>query len=149
VDSIAPSTVDNLINETAYDLYQFSSLDSLEEWQNYKAHTEEFSLINGQGYLYANENEVNIIFKGEFNEDEIKEMSLVYDANDERKCWNLVGNPFPCNAYLNREYYILTTDGTDINPEPIPATTPIPPCTAVFVKAEGDGETVVFTRVVQ
>ena len=149
VDSIAPSTVDNLINETAYDLYQFSSLDSLEEWQNYKAHTEEFSLINGQGYLYANENEVNIIFKGEFNEDDTKETDLVYDANDERKCWNLVGNPFPCNAYLNREYYILTTDGTDINPEPISATTPIPPCTAVFVKAVAVGETVVFTRVVQ
>ena len=149
VDSIAPATVDNLITETAYDLYQFSSLDSLEEWQNYKAHTEEFSLINGQGYLYANENEVNIIFKGEFNEDDTKETDLVYDANDERKCWNLVGNPFPCNAYLNREYYVLTTDGTEINPEPIPATTPIPPCTAVFVKAVAVGETVVFTRVVQ
>jgi hypothetical protein len=61
--------------------------------------------------------------------------------------FNLVGNPFPCNAYLNREYYILTTDGTDINPEPISATTPIPPCTAVFVKAVAVGETVVFTRV--
>ena len=147
VDSIVPTTVDNLITETAYDLYQFSPSDTLGEWQNYKAHTNDFSLVNGQGYLYANEDEVNIIFKGEFNEDVTKEVNIVYDANDERKCFNLVGNPFPCNAYLNREYYILTTDGTDINPEPIPATTPIPPCTAVFVKAVAEGETVVFTRV--
>lgn len=147
LDSIAPTTVDNLITETAYDLYQFSPSDTLGEWQNYKAHTDDFSLVNGQGYLYANENEVNIIFKGEFNEDVTKEVNLVYDANDERKCFNLVGNPFPCNAYLNKDYYVLSADGSGINSNPISANTPIPPCTAVFVKAEGDGETVVFTRV--
>ena len=148
VDSIAPTTVDNLITETAYDLYQFSPSDSLGEWQNYKAHTDDFKLVNGQGYLYANENEVNIIFKGEFNEDVTKEVNLVYDANDERKCFNLIGNPFPCNAYIDREYYVLTSDGTNIAPEPIQSTTPIPPCTAVFVKAVAEGEMVVFTRVV-
>ena len=72
---------------------------------------------------------------------------LSYSGGNKLSGFNLIGNPFPCNAYLNREYYILTTDGTDINPEPIPATTPIPPCTAVFVKAVAEGETVVFTRV--
>jgi hypothetical protein len=147
VDSIAPTTVDNLITETAYDLYRFSPADSLGEWQNYKAHTDDFKLVNGQGYLYANENEVNIIFKGSFNEDETKEVNLVYDANDERKCFNLVGNPFPCDAYLNRDYYVLKPDGTGINPVAVSSDTPIPPCTAVFVKAEAEGETVEFTRV--
>ena len=147
-DSIAPTTVDNLITETTYDLYQFSPSDTLGEWQNYKAHTDDFDLVNGQGYLYANENEINIIFKGEFNEDEAKEMNLVYYANNERKCWNLLGNPFPCNAYLNREYYVLTADGTSINPVAVPASTPIPSCTGVMVKANGPNETVVFTRVV-
>ena len=147
VDSIAPTSVDNLITETAYDLYRFSPTDSLGEWQNYKAHTDDFKLVNGQGYLYANENEVNIIFKGEFNEDVTKEVNLVYDAGDERKCWNLVGNPFPVSAYLNRPYYVMNEDGSGLSPEAIPATTPIPPCTAVFVKAVAEGETVVFTRV--
>jgi hypothetical protein len=73
----------------------------------------------------------------------------VYDANDEHKCWNLVGNPFDTAATLDREYYTLSADGTGINPEPIPAGTPIPPCTAVFVKAVSDGDTVVFTKVTQ
>jgi hypothetical protein len=148
VDSIAPTTVDNLITETAYDLYQFNPSDTLGEWQNYKAHTDDFNLVNGRGYLYANENEVNIIFKGAFNEDESKEVNLVYDADNERKCWNLVGNPFPCNAYLDREYYVLKEDGSGINPDAVPASTPIPPCTGVFVKAESEGETAVFTRAV-
>ncbi len=147
VDSIAPTTVDNLITETAYDLYRFSPADSLGEWQNYKAHTDDLKLVNGQGYLYANENEVNIIFKGEFNEDVTKEMNLVYDAGDERKCWNLVGNPFPVSANLNRPYYVMNEDGSGLSPEAIPANTTIPPCTAVFVKAVAEGETVVFTRV--
>ena len=148
VNSIAPTTVDNLITETAYDLYQFNPSDTLGEWQNYKAHTDDFNLVNGRGYLYANENEVNIIFKGAFNEDESKEVNLVYDADNERKCWNLVGNPFPCNAYLDREYYMLKEDGSGINPEAVPVSTPISPCTGVFVKAESEGETAVFTRAV-
>lgn len=147
-NSIAPTEVNNLITETAYDLYQFNPSDTLGEWQNYKAHTDDFNLVNGQGYLYANENEVNIIFKGAFNEDESKEVNLVYDANNERKCWNLVGNPFPCNAYLDREYYVLKEDGSGINPEAVPVSTPISPCTGVFVKAESEGETAVFTRAV-
>lgn len=147
-ENTAPTTVDNLITETAYDLYQFNPSDTLGEWQNYKAHTDDFNLVNGQGYLYANENEVNIIFKGTFNEDETKEMNLVYDTDNERKCWNLIGNPFPCNAYLDREYYVLKEDGSGINPEAVPVSTPIPPCTGVFVKAESEGETAVFTRAV-
>ena len=73
------------------------------------------------------------------------EITLMYDANDERKCWNLVGNPFASDATLDREYYVMDQDGTGINPEPIPATTPIPPCTAVFVKAVAEGDTVVFS----
>ena len=147
-NSIAPTAVNNLITETAYDLYQFNPSDTLGEWQNYKAHTDDFNLVNGRGCLYANENEVNIIFKGAFNEDESKEVNLVYDADNERKCWNLVGNPFPCNAYLDREYYVLKEDGSGINPEAVPVSTPIPPCTGVFVKAESEGETAVFTRAV-
>lgn len=147
-ENTAPTTVDNLITETAYDLYQFNPSDTLGEWQNYKAHTDDFNLVNGRGYLYANENEVNIIFKGEFNEDETKEMNLVYDTDNERKCWNLIGNPFPCNAYLDREYYMLKEDGSGINPEAVPVSTPISPCTGVFVKAESEGETAVFTRAV-
>ena len=146
VDSITPITVDNMITETAYDLYQFTPSDTLGEWQNYKANN--FTLANGQGYLYANTENVNLVFKGTFNEDETKEVSLDYDAGKPFAGWNLVGNPFPCNAYINREYYVMNEEGTGINPVAMPASTSIPPCTAVFVKAVAEGETVVFTRAV-
>ena len=73
----------------------------------------------------------------------------MYDSTNYQKCWNLVGNPFDGDAALDREYYVLSEGGVDINPEAIPATTPIPPCTAVFVKAVSTDDTAVFTRVTQ
>ncbi|MBR2771788.1 MAG: hypothetical protein IKD78_07215, partial [Bacteroidales bacterium] len=103
-----------------------------------------------KGYLYANSAEVTLGFSGTLeNSSAAVSVPLSYTNGANLSGFNLVGNPFPCNAYLDREYYTLSTDGTDINPEAIPATTPIPPGTAVFVKAEAEGETVVFTRVVQ
>jgi hypothetical protein len=144
VDNISPETVDNMMSETDYDLYQFDPTEG--QWRNFKA--DSLNLVNGQGYLYANEEEVNIIFKGEFNEDETKVVELVYDEGSPNAGWNLVGNPFPVSAYINRDYYIMNEDGTGINPVAVPASTPIPPCTGVMVKVNGPNETVVFTRVV-
>ena len=141
-DSIAPTAVDNLITDTEYDLYQFNPTGENGEWENYKV--DSFNIVNGRGYLFANEGEVNVIFKGEFNEDETKEVSLSYNATSAG--WNLIGNPFPCNAFINKEYYVMNEAGTAINPVAMPASTPIPPCTGVFVKAETEGETVVFSR---
>jgi hypothetical protein len=146
LDDMAPGTIDSLLISTDFDLYQFNQSGEEGEWQNFKADT--FNLINGQGYLYASAEEVNIVFKGEFNEDETKEISLAYDANAPSSGWNLVGNPFPVTAYIDREYYVLNDDGTAINPVAMPASTPIPPCTAVMVKAEAEGETAIFTRAV-
>ena len=74
---------------------------------------------------------------------------LVFDADNEQKCWNLVGNPFPSNATLDREYYVLSSDGLGINPVAVPATTFVPPFTAVFVKAVAAGDKAVFTKVTQ
>lgn len=144
VENSSPTLIDSMITETEYDLYQFNLTGENGEWENYKV--DSFSIVNGQGYLYANSGEVNIIFKGEFNEDETKEISLDYDVNAPSKGWNLVGNPFPCTAYINREYYVMNEAGTAINPVAVSASTPIPPCTGVFVKAETEGETVVFSR---
>lgn len=144
IDSTTLTAVESIITETEYDLYQFNLTGENGEWENYKV--DSFNIVNGQGYLYANSGEVNIIFKGEFNEDETKEISLDYDVNAPSKGWNLVGNPFPCYAYINKEYYVMNEAGTAINPVAMPASTPIPPCTGVFVKAETEGETVVFSR---
>lgn len=146
-EDIIPSEVFYLLSENdGYDLYQFDQSAEGEEWRCYKA--DSFNLVNGRGYLYANAVDVNLIISGDFNEDETKEISLVYDTNSAFAGWNLVGNPFPVSAYIDREYYVMNEDGTGINPVALPASTPIPPCTGVMVKAEAEGETVVFTRAV-
>ena len=146
MDSIDPTVIERIITETEYDLYQLVQSDENGEWKNYKV--DNFILVNGKGYLYANEGDANIIFMGEFNEDETKEVNLNYDVNACLAGWNLVGNPFPCHAYINRNYYVMNEDGTTINPIPVSSTVPIPPCTGVMVKAEAEGGTVVFTKVV-
>ena len=145
-----PTSINNMIADTAahYDLYRFEPLHEDNEWENYKA-SNTFKLETGKGYLYANTDNVTLTFSGPSYIGDSCEIALVYDSTDYQKCWNLVGNPFDCNATLNREYYVLDENGLDINPEPIPATMPIPPCTAVFVKAVAEGDKAVFTRVTQ
>jgi hypothetical protein len=138
-----PTDVTNMLSNE-YDLYRFNPLHNDNEWENYKDGS--FNLENGQGYLYARSTDGTLTFVGTpYNGN--GEFALTYDANDEHKCWNLVGNPFNGEAYLDREYYVLNADGTGINPVAVPATTPIPPFTAVFVKAVADGDKAVFTRV--
>ena len=147
VDNVSPTAIGNMIAETEFDLYQFNPLSVNGEWENYKFDT--FNIFNGKGYLYANNKEVNLIFKGEFNEEETKAISLDYDSNAASVSWNLVGNPFPCHAYINKEYYVMNEDGNGVNPIAVQASTPVPPCTGIFVKAETEGETIVFTRAAQ
>ena len=146
VENTDPTTVDNMITETAYDLYRFDQSENA-EWQNYKypENTPNFFLANGQGYLYANAEDVNVIFKGEFNEDDTKEEGLAYDANAEFAGWNLVGNPFPVNAYANKSYYTMNEEGTAVEPNMVSSATAIPACTGVMVMAEAEDETVVFS----
>ena len=143
VGTVNPQNVTNMLIGN-YDLYAFepSPSDSL-EWRNYKADT--FSLEAGKGYLYAHNDTVTLVFTGApIAATDSVEVPLVYDSTNDRRCWNLVGNPFLTAAYLDRPYYVLDADGMDINPEPIPASVPVPPCTAVFVKAVAAGDTAVF-----
>ena len=139
-----PAIVENMITTTEYDLYQFNQSANDGEWQNYKANN--FNLLNGHGYLYANKNDVNIIFKGDFNENDTKEIALAYDANATFAGWNLVGNPFPVSAYANRSYYVMNEEGTAIEPVAVSMETAIPVCTGVMVKADNTGETVTFSK---
>ena len=148
--TLDPATVGNMIANTAtyYDLFRFNPSHEGNEWENYKADST-FMLEAGKGYLYANKNNVTLTFSGPSYFGNSCEIALVYDSTDYQKCWNLVGNPFDTAATLNKDCYTLSTDGTGINSEAIPAGTPIPPCTAVFVKAVAVGDKAVFTKVTQ
>jgi hypothetical protein len=151
-ENTAPSAIDSMIAATAnnYDLYRFNQSAEL-EWENWKNDDEvlnhyQFDLENGQGYLYANAEDVNLIFKGTFNEDDTKTVSLTYDQGKPLAGWNLVGNPFPVNAYANKSYYRMNDDGSAIYPTAVSTATAIAPCTGIMVKAETTGESVTFSK---
>ena len=138
---VDPTTVDGLIAETAteYDLYRLTpGVSSI--WENYKAHTEGFVFENGQGYLYANKNGANIIFKGDVFTGDYKDVNL-------QTGWNLVGNPYGQSAYINRNYYIMNADGSDVVPVSSSyTTTAIPVCTGVVVQGASNTDVVRFTK---
>lgn len=143
-ENTAPTEINDMLPTTGtYDLYRFDQTENA-EWRNYKANN--FNLVNGQGYLYANAEDVNLIFKGMFNEDETKNVELVYDANASFAGWNLVGNPFPVSAYANKSFYTMNEDGTAIEPVAVSNATAVPVCTGIMVKAESVGESVVFSK---
>ena len=140
-----PTTVDNMITETTYDLYRFNQSAEL-EWQNYKAHTNDFTIANGQGYLYANQEDVNLIFKGTFNEGTLQDVGLTYDGTAQFAGWNLVGNPFPYPATVSRSCYVMNEDGTGLEPTPLSAGNTIAACTGIMVKADGENESITFSK---
>ncbi len=146
---VYPEDIGNLMSSTAsnYDLYRFNQ-SAASEWENYKSHDFGFVLYNGNGYLYANKNDVTLYFVGELNNDASKTVNLVYSNNSphaDARGWNLVGNPFPAPAYSNKSYYKMNAAGSDI--EAVTNTsTQIGVCQGVLVRATGTNQTVTFTK---
>ena len=140
----APTAIENMITETEYDLYRFDQAEDA-EWQNFKANN--FNLANGQGYLYANKEDVNLIFKGDFNEGSTKTINLIYEAGEPFAGWNLVGNPFPMAATVTgSSYYVMNAEGTQIDPIAVSSGGTIAPCTGIMVQATVLGQPITFTR---
>ena len=136
-----PDQVENMTNET-FDLYRFNPTAIGAEWENYKNEEHnDFSIVPGQGYLYANSQNVNLIFSGEaYDGDGIIPLANVG--------FNLVGNPYSVSAVIDREeFYVMveTEEGSKI----MPATdnTTIAEMQGIFVEAEDEGESVTFTAV--
>jgi hypothetical protein len=125
-----------------YDLYWFDQSEDL-EWRNYKQI--DFNMENGVGYLYASSNDTLVSFSGELNRANADvSVPVVYDANAYLAGWNLIGNPFVCDAYLadGRDFYVLDSDGEEVV---LSATNSIAPTQGIFVQAEADENTVSFT----
>ena len=117
-----------------YDLYRLNTTI----WENYKAaggHYQ-FDLERGRGYLYASENGTEIAFNG--NAMPYSEMPIPLSDG-----FNLVGNPYTFNTYVNRPYYKLNSERTDI--ELVNDNTVIVPCEGVLIEAEGTDQ-VTFTK---
>lgn len=125
-----------------FDLYRLNPYSMM--WENYQRHKNDFiSLINGKGYLYATKETKTIAFQEPFVSGSLKDVPL-------EQGWNLVGNPFIADAYVNRAFYKMNAEGTLIEPvvanfdEYVP--TKIPACTGIIVYAETSDETVNFIK---
>ena len=140
--AFVPSMENGFLNNN-YDLYRFNQAADL-EWENWKMQGSDhyhFDLENGRGYLYANSEDVTLIFPGTpYNGS--GEVTLSKTDGAEFSGWNLVGNPFTETAFIDREFYIMNDDGSEI----IAAEeNSIAPMEGVFVIANEDGETMTFT----
>ena len=140
VEEVAPEEVEHLLDNN-YDLYAFDESQEL-EWINYKNTDNGFAdLVAGRGYLYANSEDVTLSSTGTpYNGNGEVILSKTGDA--ETAGWNLVGNPFAVTAYIDRAFYVMNDDGSEI----VPADRDyIEPMEGVFVIAESDGETMTFS----
>lgn len=143
VDNLAPTDVTNMLSN-AYDLYQLNNT----KWENYKdneGHTNAnpgFSLVNGHGYLYANSNDVTLSFAGT-----VKPYSTVDPTANQVTVsagWNLIGNPYTFDVYVNQPYYSISQAQTGITANTEASYAAIKPCTGILVYAKSNGYVVEF-----
>lgn len=134
-----------------YDLYSWSyTASDGNEWRNYKAST--FNLASGTGYLYANEaDDLYLTFTGTVaanNNDVNKPLNYATSGTYAFNGWNLVGNPFACNAYTKDAtstdiaFYRMNNAGSGFEA----ATGAIKPMEGIFVKATATSQSFNFTR---
>ena len=132
VGEAIPGTNDPVLYD--FDLYRFNQ-NAAQEWENYHNH-DDFQLVNGQGYLYASKENKILVFDGTTNTNTSMDVDLVYTASQRLAGWNLVGNPFPVKAYVNRSYYKMNDAGTGILATQQGTSNAVAPCTGILVKAE-------------
>ena len=130
----------NMLNENGYDLFSFDQSQNGEEWRNYALSN--FVLEPGKGYLYANHDDVTLVFNGEAYA-ETGTFELDYDANANATGFNLVGNPFGEAAYVSMPFYTMNEGGTEIMTESTTGT--VPAMNGIFVQATEEGSTVTFS----
>jgi len=140
-----PENVTNMLNND-YDLYRFNQ-NAVLEWENWEqtGGNHHFNLESSRGYLYANSDNVTLNFIGAINpsNSNITVNNLGYTNGAQFAGWNLVGNPFMCNAYIGRSFYRLTPESEDLVPVDNGA---IAPLEGVFVQATSENRSVTFSR---
>ena len=135
--SLEPKQVQGL-TDGDYHLYYFKEDEETDCWQ-----TPEI-LENGKGYRYANSQGVQLTFTGHVRPTTAPvSVPLDYTAGKPYAGWNLVGNPFPCAAYVDweGEVYKMNANGDDF--EEVTSRI-IDPMEGVLVKATAEGQQVTF-----
>lgn len=142
------SVVNMLSND--YDLYYYD--EPTHYWMNQEYASNNFAeLVNGKGYLYANNGEVVLGFAGELqNGAHTVTVPLSFTPDIPLSGFNLVGNPFVYNltsyASVNvaNGCFQLNEAKDDLIVNEINETNPLKPAEGFFVKAEDEGASITF-----
>ena len=144
VGTVSPENVGNMLSNE-YDLYRFNQAADM-EWENYKQEGDNFHFVLEpcKGYLYANSEDVTLAFpvSSGMPYNATGEVTLSKTAGVDWEGWNLVGNPYNETAYIDREFYTMNDDGSEIMAA---EGNSIAPMEGVFVIANTDGEIMTFT----
>ena len=152
VGDVQIDLVTNLLSND-FDLYYFDQEQDNYEWINYEAGevsvdpgfvSMDGKLKAGRGYLYANSGDgesevVTLTFPGTAytTEDGTATFELEYEEGHGMTGWNLMGNPFNAEAYIDRDvYYLMNEEGSDV----MEADGPIAPMQGIFVLATEPGD---------
>ena len=144
--NVAPTEVGGMLTDN-FDLYRFNPGAAL-EWENYLTHTNDFVLEPGKGYLYASEEDTQLVFIGApYSGDGTVTLTVAEEGEGlEFPGMNLVGNPFADEAYItDRPFYVMDGNGERILPDAPGSDYAIQPMEGVFVDAEQNGDIVTFT----
>ena len=141
-ENITPSEENGLLSGT-YDLYYYD--EPTHYWMNHKPGNNHsgFDLTHKQGYLYANNTETTLQFEGTLapSNSNVIVSGLSHSA-ETLNGFNLVGNPFACNATVDKDCYVIS--GKQVI---LATNTPtLAPCEGVMVKANPDQFAVTFTK---
>ena len=146
VEDIMPSIENGILTEpdNGFALYAFNE-ENL-SWTNFKETP--FPISNGYGYLYGNALDTTITFFGNVRSCAAPaEIPLSYHAsNNNMAGCNFVGNPFPCQAFTNKSYYVLNKESNSLMAIALSSNTPVTPCSGIIVKAEEANDVVTFSN---
>ena len=135
--------VGNLDYYYTHDLYTFDPEEAL-EWQNH--HDDIIPYVErGIGYLYANSEDITLQFSGNLMPAGTTALTLVKAEEGEGidfPGFNLIGNPFACNAYVEGYNFYRMTGG-ELQAAGTSAT--VAPCEGFFVEARANGDKVTLS----
>ena len=147
------NTTVNLSGGNSYDLYTFNPAAAA-EWHNeqyideVQIPEENIAISRETGYLYANATNFTLKFEGELiPSGEDQTIDLVYyegvESGREFPGFNLIGNPFACNAYVGKPFYVI--QGTELT---LSENAYVAPCEGFFVEAAEDDLSVTLSTTV-
>ncbi len=151
IESFAP-TADNGFLANEYDLYFYE--ESTHHWRNHKPNGQyaNFNIEPLKGYLYANNQDVTLVFAGNLCAgNAMVNVPLYYTPTAGiLKGFNLVGNPFAHNvtgftgSNVATEVYRMNEAKDEVAVGTLSENNPLKPGEGFFVKATGDEASITF-----